>query len=391
MNKRVVILNAVLFCLSLQAADTTEHDLLRICGNDGQKALTLALGGVPGGSEFPLVMRKLGKDKEAHKSETNEKPSFIITRYPSYNPNPPFIVFGQIQANSKSETGIISNLAIREFVSGLLVLQCRSISCNENNLYFVQNNFLDKFTDAELLKGRIGSDQEVRDLIFQKINKLIQGQDKKSGKERESKPYAGNAPIAKDAEKVHCMLMWLSLQGDSYNRHEMHGFNINFEKIDDSSKQGMQQVQEEIEYLLLEGSDKVVGAVGFDMAHVKEKVEVDYAQPLDIMIKQCIHQLSNVKPYSDNKQPYFLILDAKEALKVESKFGDPLRELEAQLFSQVLYSGDKCDEKKKDVTSRYVGLADKGNAKLTEKDVLAMLRAGMEIAGEKSEQIGHDV
>ena len=388
MNKCVAILNATVFCLLLQAADITEQFPLHICGAEGQKAALLAWGDVPNPKLCSLVIRSLKKEDSVvtSKGEASEQKNtflpvahpFYLALYPLGNP---FIVFGQIQANSKSETGIISNLAIREFVSGLLVLQCRSISCNENNLYFVQNNFLDKFTDAELLKGRIGSDQEVRDLIFQKINKLIQGQDKKSGKERESKPYAGNAPIAKDAEKVHCMLMWLSLQGDSYNRHEMHGFSINFEKIDDSSKQGVQQVQEEMEYLPVESSNRVVGAVGFDTAQMKENVKVDYAEPLNIVVQQCVEQLSNyVKP--DYKQPYFLILDAKEALKDESASGERLRKLEDTL---IVRSNEGEREETMIPIEYYVGLNNYGDVKLTEENVLSMLNDGMKIAEKKSE------
>ncbi len=369
------IINVVVFCLSLQAADTTEHDLLRICGNDDQKALTLALGEVPGDTDFSLVIRKLGKDKEARKSGTNEKPFFAITGYPSYNPNPPFIVFGQMQAKSKSETGIISRFAMRKCVSGLLIFHGRSTTCNKKNLDFVQNNFLDDFTDAELLKGRIGSDSELKNLISDQVKKFTKGKGKEKCPITQLESCAGN-----HVEKVACLLIWLSLQGYSYNRHEMYGFDINFE-IDDSSQQGMQQVQGEIGHLPLGGADRVVGSVGFDTAKVKEKVKVEHAEPLNIMIKQCIDQLSNyVKP--DYKQPYFLILDAKKALEIESEFGDPLRELEGQLFTQVPSS---------DVISRYVGLADKGDAKLTENDVLAMLEAGMKIDGKKAEQIGHDV
>ncbi len=382
MNKCVAILNATVFCLLLQAADITEQFPLHICGAEGQKAALLAWGDVPNPKLCSLVIRSLKKEDSVvtSKGEASEQKNtflpvahpFYLALYPLGNP---FIVFGQIQANSKSETGIISNLAIRKFVSGLLVLQCGSY--NKNNLDFVQNKFLDNFTDAELLKGRIGSDSELKDLISNQVKKFTKGKGKEKCPISELESYV----VAEHAEKVHCMLMWLSLQGDSYNRHEMHGFSINFEKIDDSSKQGVQQVQEEMEYLPVESSNRVVGAVGFDTAQMKENVKVDYAEPLNIVVQQCVEQLSNyVKP--DYKQPYFLILDAKEALKDESASGERLRKLEDTL---IVRSNEGEREETMIPIEYYVGLNNYGDVKLTEENVLSMLNDGMKIAEKKSE------
>ena len=382
------IINAVVFCLSLQAADTTEHDLLRICGSGYQEAFSQRQ------SSDSLYCR-LRKYRRVRKSEDKEDKAaiqtireidekknevFALVSYPADNP---FITFAQKQANNSSETAIKTNLAIRKFVSGLLVLQCLSQSCN--NLKFVQNGFLDSFTDAELLKGRIGSEQQRKDLIFQRINNFTQGQDKKSGKEREFKPHAGNDQIAEDANcDCVCLLAWLSLQGSSSWQYERCFFEIFFERDDSGCySRPIQWKHECVENSKPLFENNWGWSWGFDPEQMKKlKKASDKGVPF---VKASLQDMFRSFEYALPKyaQPCFVkFASSEEALKAESASGESLRKLEETL---VVRSNEGEQKETSIPIGYYVGLENKGNAKLTEENVLSMLKSGMAMAGEKSE------
>ncbi len=194
MNKHhAVILKATIFCLSLQAADVDEQLPFRVCGEDNQK---------------------IGYDREG---------VFDLAYYPS---DDPFIVFGQEKARRKSETAIKTSVVVRRFVSGILVLHSKS--SNHRNLELVHNNFLDGFTDTELLKGRV--DENRYSLILQQAKDFTKENDIKLYEEllndaNESKRLQALKYVkllrAKD-DFVRCKLYWRSLIGEKVHSKVTH-------------------------------------------------------------------------------------------------------------------------------------------------------------------------
>ena len=155
--------------------------------------------------------------------------AFNLSYYPKEDP---FIVFGQKETNHSSKTALKTALSLRKFVSGLLILHSKS--GNHANLNHVNNNFLDSLTDVQFLKGRVGSEDELGQLLYQHLDNFTKKHDIKLYEERACdsddpdrvEAFNSAKTLKQKDDFVRCKLYWFSIQGGEEIRHKVYRFGL---------------------------------------------------------------------------------------------------------------------------------------------------------------------